>query len=210
MKDFTQILREYLTASVSGATATLDSTIDADDTTIALGSGEGASLQPIEGIFTIGIDSEFIRVTRSVDTLTVDAGGRGIMGTTAAAHTGGATVSVATLSDVVGSRVSGKPPRDNNSPSLWITYSEIPREDTGFFMLDALIRTFGGAGPKDSREIDCRTVHRLLVDRLNFVFNQATASGRIADALYESGGDVLVDPDTEWPFAQSRWNIEVA
>ena len=69
---------------------TLGTSIDADDTTITLGTGHGANF-PASGSFYIRIDLEQIDITsRSGDTLTVASRGAG--GSSAIAHNAGAKV----------------------------------------------------------------------------------------------------------------------
>lgn len=70
----------------------LNAAIDDDDLSVVLQSGQGANF-PASGAFTIVIDEEIILIdSRSTDTLTVNASGRGWGGSTAAGHDAGAGV----------------------------------------------------------------------------------------------------------------------
>lgn len=77
------------------ATSTLNTTITSGGLTIVLAGGGGALFPTTGNQFVISIDSEDILIdSRSTDTLTVNASGRGYNSTTPAAHTAGATVSL--------------------------------------------------------------------------------------------------------------------
>jgi len=79
----------------NNAIGTLDTTISASDTSVVLGSGEGA-LFPSSGSFHISIGTEILICTsRSSDTLTVS---RAAESTTAAIHTAGAIVALNIIS----------------------------------------------------------------------------------------------------------------
>lgn len=76
----------------NNATGILQSTIDNDDTSFSLASGEG-SLFPVSGPFFISIEDEILDVlSRTSDTFTVST--RGAQGTVATSHPNGATVNL--------------------------------------------------------------------------------------------------------------------
>lgn len=70
---------------------TLNTTITSGGLTIVLDAGQGANFP--SATFTISIDEEIILIdSRSTDTLTVNASGRGYDGSTAAAHAAGTSI----------------------------------------------------------------------------------------------------------------------
>jgi len=70
---------------------TLNTAIDDNDLTIVLDAGQGASFP--SATFTISIDEEIILIdSRSTDTLTVNASGRGYDSSTASAHAAGVAI----------------------------------------------------------------------------------------------------------------------
>lgn len=206
MKDAHEILREWLTASASsGVSGTLESDVTATGLTWTLGSGEGSAFST--GIMAVKCGSEVVHCIRSGDVLTVYPGCRGACGTTAAAHTAGATVSECVLYDLVGTRVSGLPPANNTTASVWLQVED----DVGMDRAPArtaqfLARCFGGG----ERAADARAVYRALCDRIDNRWGQAVTSGRIISAVQSGGGELMRDPDAEWLFCAARILVEAA
>jgi len=200
-----QILAEYLTTSDSSSiTGSLDAAVNATTLTWTLGSSEGAAFP--SGVTVLLCGSELVHGTISGDTISVLAGGRGALGTDAAAHAESATVQVATLYDAVGARVRPQPPRDNDAPSVWIqSEDEQPVGDSPAITTPVLARCFGGsADPRDAQ-----AVYRLLYDRLHQTFGTSTTSGHIGAATQIGGGDLLKDPDVEWWFVAGHYSVTV-
>lgn len=82
-----------------GAQSTILTAISNSDLTIVLASGGGSKFPTTGNKFIISIDSEDILIdSRSTDTLTVNASGRGYNGTAASSHAAGATITVWVMS----------------------------------------------------------------------------------------------------------------
>lgn len=205
MKDVGSIVRERLVASAaSGVSSTLSTGIGSATTSLTIASGTGMPGTG-GGVFAVKIGTELIQVMRSGTTLSVQTGGRGAFGTTAAAHGGGSTVTLAVLYDVVGIRVSELPPADNGSARIWMQCDGRPGAETGVVRVRATFRCFGGS----KSGVDARGVYRLLHDRLQQIGQQSTTSGVVVLATEETGGQVMRDPDTEWLFVPAVYEVVV-
>lgn len=204
MKDSMAIVIEHLVAVVAGASTTLASGISAADTSISL--ADGSAFQST-GHFAVMLESEAAIVTRSGNTLTTISRGRGRFGTTAAVHSMGATVSMATLYDLVGSRVSTNPPPDNDSPYIWIeNQGERVAGLSESLDVPAQLRCFGG-NKKEASDLESNLIYRLLFERLHGAAVQSTASGAVVNAFQVNGGQRGLDPDASWIFTPARYRI---
>lgn len=202
MVDPLQTLIEFLVTATTPASTTLTADASASALALSITSGTGwTSGKPI--IAKCG--SELLRAVRSNVTLSVTTAGRGIMGTTAAVHASGAAIYEAALYQVCGTRVSIRPPGDNAAPSLWLQASNITTAvESQLISCDVLVRCFGGS----INEIDAFTVFRLLYDRLYHATHSGTY-GAIQWALFDGGGEIMRDPDTDWLFVPARFSVTV-
>lgn len=201
MIDFGIICKEYLQAAGSApASTTLNGAITASDLAITLASG--AALSAIDGPIIIKIDSELIIGTRSSNTVTVDgdatANLRGAFVTTAASHSSGATVSAATLYDVVSTRVyADKMPKDwaNATPTLLFGILN-PQHEFRIPAASLDLELYGFTGTDNPAE--CHALGRLLADRLHGVNMFDTTSGTILSAAIIDGPTLVQEEDTEY------------
>jgi hypothetical protein len=212
MIDTIALIRDFLVTSVAApATGTLSGDITATATTITLGAGEGASF-PSSQNFVIKVDSELIQVqSRTTDTLTIEPAGigRGAMGTTAAAHTNGTTVSQANLYLTVGARVCcPKIPEnyDNDEPLIRF-FPRGGRTDAGVEIHDPSFQ-FDCLGGSFCVQ-DSLSVYRMLHDRLHGQHDQTTTNGYVISAYEEGLGRPLEYPDTKppWPYTLAFFRV---
>lgn len=207
MIDATRIIREYLITSVSAAASTtLSAGMDADDTSFTVVSG--AAFANLDAPLVLQIDSELMLATRSGNTITVDLGGRGALGSTAASHSNGATVSLANLYIVAGTRVyADKLPVDfaNTSPSVLfrIRGGAGPAVLVPVTELSAEFFCYGGTNNYD----DSAALGRLLNDRLHDTTMASTTSGVLMHAHEEVQMQNATEPDTEYPRTFTAYGI---
>ena len=176
MVDTVAIVREFLATTVAApASSTLTAGITAAATTMTLVSG---ATFPANQSFVVKIDSEWIHVTRTTNTLNVETWGRGAFGTTAAAHALGATVSLGNLYQIVGGAImcpllhSGY---ENTSPAIVFQTRGGDAEIRHDLLKPSFqFKCFGGsASPRDAK-----AVYRALRDRFNGQHGQDTGQGR--------------------------------
>ena len=201
------IIREFLTTSVSApATSTLSAAITtttATSFTVASGTGFRS-----EGRFAVKIDSEWILVTRSGTTFTVEAGGRGIFGTTAATHSNGATVSQGNLYLACGTNIAVKtwPEGFGNTYPLVVIEPEGGDSDNYIERFDGsyTFKCFSGSASHK----ECEVLGGLLYDRLQKQANQILTTGCLQYAYADGPVDVDWEIEPEWEMALLGFEIE--
>ena len=214
MIDVPSLIRTFLISSVSAAASgTLQSDISATGTAIGLAGGEGASFPSYQTIL-LKIDSEYILATRSTDTLTVVEGGRGKVGSTAAVHTAGATVSQANFYMVIGANIFYEqvPIKqtgfDNTYPAVLYHIRGGDSDPTAAFGERSLVlKCFGGSKKLDDPHI----VYRLLHDRLHQCGSVMTSEGNLMLGLEDGAPQDLLDPDTypNWHYTMATYRVMV-
>lgn len=207
MNDRLRILGEFLRANVaSPATTTLNGAITAATLSITLTNG--AAFAGYNPPIVLKIDSEYVIGTVSGNTFTVDLGCRGALGSAAASHSDGATVSLANLYMVAGSALwPDKLPIDFEN-TVAILYKvrggggSSVRVPTSEFSVEFHI--YGGGEDYDNTE----ALTRLLHDRLHDALMQSTASGVLMSAHEELEPQRLTEPDTEYPRMVTAYSCE--
>lgn len=206
MIDRLRILGEYLRTSVaSPATTTLNGAITAATLSITLTSG--AAFSGYDLPLVLKIDSEYVIGARSGNTFTVDLGCRGALGSTAASHSDGATVSLANLYMVAGSALwpDKLPIGFNCTPAILYSVRGGPGADPLVPASDLSVQFFTYGPTYD----DAIALDRLLFDRLHGVTTTNTASGCILHAHQEVEPQNATEPDTEWPRVFTAYRIGV-
>lgn len=206
MIDRLRILGEYLRTSVaSPATTTLNGAINAATLSITLASG--AAFAGYDAPLVLKIDSEYVIGARSGDTFTVDLGCRGALGSTAASHSDGATVSLANLYMVAGGNLwPDKLPLGFNAlttPGILYRARGGPGADPLVPASDLSVEFFTYAPTYD----DAVALDRLLFDRLHGVTTTNTTSGCILHAHQEVEPQNATEPDTEWPRVFTAYSV---
>lgn len=207
MNDRLRILGEFLRTSVaSPATTTLNGAITAATLSITLTSG--AAFAGYNPPIVLKIDSEYVIGAVSGNTFTVDLGCRGALGSTAASHSDGATVSLANLYMVAGSALwPDKLPIDFEN-TVAILYKvrggggSSVRVPTSEFSVEFHI--YGGGADYDNTE----ALTRLLHDRLHGALMESTTSGVLMSAHEEVEPQRVTEPDTEWPRMFTAYSCE--
>ncbi len=208
------VVGEFFRVAVTPTSiGTLNGNITASATTITITVG-ATSLEA--GVWAVTIDSEVIPVTQSGVTLTVETNGRGYFGTTAAAHTSGATVSRANLNAIVGNNVydSRLPEGFIDDPiAPAIVYTGLPGTvvalhgstgRSGIHSPRESIRCYGGKDDQGNfPEVAADLVWRALAERIEEVTSaEAVTSGVVMSIPDYTEGQPLIDPDykPEWPY----------
>lgn len=208
MNDGTRILGEFLRATVAAAaTTTLSGALNASALSFTVASG--AAFAGYDSPLVLKIDSEYVIGTRSSNTITVDLGCRGALGSTAATHSDGATVSLANLYIVAGSALwADKLPDDfgNTAPTILYRVRGGAGPDTRVPSTEASYEFFiyGGTRFYD----DTEALARLLYDRLHGAIMQTTASGVLMSAHQEVPNQNATEPETEFPRAFTAYAVE--
>lgn len=209
MIDPLRILGEFLRTNVaSAASTTLNGAISAATLSITLTSG--AVFSSYDAPVVLKIDREYLIGAVSGNTFTVDLGCRGALGSTAATHSDGATVSLANLYMVAGSALwPDKLPVDfgNAAPAVMyrIRGGAGPHEFISLSELSVEFFVYGGTESYD----DAEALARLLHDRLHGALNQSTASGVLLSAHEEVEPQRATEPDTEWPRIFTAYSCEM-
>jgi hypothetical protein len=210
------IMTDFLTASkVGDIIGTLDSGISDSDTSIILNSG----FTPLrKGPQVIQIENELIIVYGTTSTLTVIPNGRGLFGTTPAAHVADTNVKRVTFSEVTTNIQAGRLAEFTNSTpgilfridGVWdgvvVDYMSKPRVQ---------LKIYGGKDNENQmREELVIAIYGLLLERCSELDDgqESLSSGTIITADgYGEEGQLLYDPDTKppWPYILTYLNCEV-
>lgn len=208
MIDPLRIIGEYLRANVASPAGT---TLGAAITTVGALSitvVDGSVWATYDAPLALKIDSEYVLGVRSANVVTVDLGARGALGSTAATHSNGATISLANLYMLAGSQIwPDKLPLDfaNTVPAIMFRIRGGAGAETLLPVWNGSIEVFcyGGSANYD----DALALDRALVDRLHNTTMVNTASGCILNAQQEVATQNATEQDTEWPRTFSAYNI---
>lgn len=209
MIDALRIVGEFLRTNVAAAASTtLNGAINASTLTVTLTSG--AAFAGYDAPLVLKIDSEYLIGARSSNTFTVDLGARGSLGSTAATHSNGATVSLANLYLAAGSQIwPDKLPIDfaNTTPAVMFRIRGGAGYDPLVPATSVSIEFFcyGGSACYD----DADAVARMLHDRFHGAIMQTTTSGTILSAHEEVAPQRATEPDTEWPRVFTAYGVEL-
>lgn len=205
--DTIAVLRSVLTASdSSGISSALSAGVDATDLSFTVTDASEFTIYDLR-VYKVG--AELVYGTCDGVAITVEAGGRGAFGTTAASHALGATVKEATFYDVCPTRIGSQPFADNDSPSAWIdVITEGVLGDSPAMMADVDLYFYGGTGNKPYAG-DARLLARLCRERLDNLRNENTPYGRLICAYHTDGESIEWDDSVPWPHVIAGYAVNV-
>jgi len=218
-----EIIGEWLRTVVVPTTL---GTLSADITAAAVTATLNAGYDTIpSGVWPVKIGSEVFPATQSGDTITIETGGRGSYGTTAAIHLTGATAYQANLAALVGNNcwALGFPEGFVDSPVAALLYHVVGGSPIQLFGSSrttrssiraprVLFRVYGGPDARGNYpEAAADMVYRLLAERLETATNEAVTSGVVMSAIEDGEGQLIMDPDTKpsWPYMLTFAELEI-